>query len=236
MIYNKKLSNIELYYSPASLKDKNIIKIEGEELKHITKVMRHNPGDEIFVTNGQGIIYKTSIIKINSGYIELNISEIYNFENSKANLFFCIPRLKSTDRIEIALEKCTELGITNFIVFDSDRTIRKGNKPERWEKIITAAMKQSLRSYLPSLTMADSLAEIASKDGDMILFTQESERSFSYDAVNKRTNYYFIFGPEGDFTENEKQLFAMKDYYNLGNYRLRSETAIIKCASILSIA
>ncbi len=234
MVNAKKLSNIELYYTPAALREKEKIKIKGEELKHIIKVMRHNPGDELFVANGAGNIYKTSIMKINSDSIELNINETYVFENPKANLFFCIPRLKSIDRFEIALEKCTELGITNFIVFDSERTIRKGNKTERWEKIITAAMKQSLRCYLPSLTMADSLAEISAMDGEMILFTQESEQSFSYDAVNKQTNYYFIFGPEGDFTDNEKQLFDMKNHYNLGNYRLRSETAVIKCASILS--
>ncbi len=234
MINPDKLTNIELYYSPVSSKEGDKINIEGDESKHITKVMRHNPGDQLFVTNGEGIIYKTSIIKINPGSVELKTSETFEFGNPNANLFFCIPRLKSSDRFESALEKCTELGITNFVVFDSDRTIRKGNKPERWEKIVTAAMKQSLRSYLPSIKVAGSLAEISSMDGEMILFTQESEQSFSNNNIIKQRNYYFIFGPEGDFTDNEKQLFDKKNYYNLGNYRLRSETAIIKCASILS--
>ena len=75
------------------------------------------------------------------------------------NIFFCIPKLKYSDRFEFALEKCTELGITNFIIFDSERSIHKSDKKERWEKIVLSAMKQSLRSYLPNITVINSLIE-----------------------------------------------------------------------------
>lgn len=230
----RKLSKIELYYSPASLKAGKLIRIEGEELKHILRVMRHKKGDELYITDGEGSIYKTSIVKTSSSYIENVINQEYEFENSCKNIYFCIPRLKNNDRLETALEKCTEMGITNFVIFESDRSISRGNKTLRWQKIITSAMKQSLRSYLPTLRFAVSLSEIAALEGRKIVFIQESDQLFTSDVLNKEHKYYFIFGPEGDLTTDEINMFGTADFFNLGNYRLRSETAIIKCASMVS--
>ena len=231
---NQKLSKIELYYSPSPQKKKNQIMIEGEEVKHILRVMRHKTGDELCVTNGEGSIYKTSIVKISSSSIETDILQEYRYEDSGKNIYFCLPRLKHNDRFETALEKCTELGITNFVVFESDRSVSQGNKTERWQKIITSAMKQSLRSFLPSIDIVGSLREISGREGRKTLFTQDADQIFTGDIINKNTLYYFIFGPEGDFTEDEKNMFDKNDFYNLGDYRLRSETAIIKCASMIS--
>lgn len=228
------ISNIELYYASPDSTGKNIIRITGDELSHIIRVMRHKTGDKLFVTDGKGRIYETIIMRISSDVIEAKINEEYTFENANNNIYFCVPKLKSADRFETALEKCTELGITNFIVFNSDRSIRKGNKSERWEKIIRGAMKQSLRSYLPSVTIIDSPDEITAREGQIILLSQESDRVFTREVIKEKANYYLVFGPEGDFSEREKKMFDRQHIYNLGHYRLRSETAIIKCASILS--
>ena len=162
------------------------------------------------------------------------ILDEYQYENKNKNIIFCIPRLKSQDRFETALEKCTELGITSFIIFDSDRTMPRGNKITRWEKILVSAMKQSLRCFLPELKVVGSLDELAVSEGKKIFFVQEAEDHFNNDVVKGNEKTYFVFGPEGDFTDDEKKLFSMADFYNLGENRLRSETAVIKCASILS--
>lgn len=230
---NQKLSKIELYYSPSHQKKENQIMIEGEEVNHILRVMRHKTGDELYITNGEGSIYKTLVVKISSSYIETDILQEYKYEDPGKNIYFCLPRLKNNDRFETAIEKCTELGITNIVVFESDRSISRGNKTERWQKIITSAMKQSLRSYLPSIDIIGSLREISGREGRKIMFTQEADQIFTGDIIKKNTVYYFIFGPEGDFTEDEKNMFDINDFFNLGNYRLRSETAIIKCASMI---
>ena len=228
------ISNIELYYTSPDSTGNNSIRITGDELSHIIRVMRHKTGDKLFVTDGKGRIYETIIMRISSDVIEAKINEEYTFENANNNIYFCVPKLKSADRFETALEKCTELGITNFIVFNSDRSIRKGNKSERWEKIVRGAMKQSLRSYLPSVTIIDSPDEITAREGQIILLSQESDRIFTREVIKEKANYYLVFGPEGDFSEREKKMFDRQHIYNLGHYRLRSETAIIKCASILS--
>jgi 16S rRNA (uracil1498-N3)-methyltransferase len=228
-----KLRNIELYYSAAPSGHPDKIKVYGEESRHLLKVMRHNIGDEVYITNGTGTIFRTLIKKTEKDITEAQIIDEYKFENELENIYFCIPKLKSPDRFETALEKCTELGITNFIIFDSERTVPKRNKTDRWKKIIISAMKQSLRSYLPVLVIIDSIKDIKTMEGKKILFSQEADKSFNKVSITNGLKYLFIFGPEGDFTADEMSMFSGEEFYNLGSYRLRSETAIIKCASML---
>jgi 16S rRNA (uracil1498-N3)-methyltransferase len=227
-----KLKDIELYYSPIPLNGDNLILAEKDELNHILRVMRHKEGDEIYITDGRGHIYRTTIISLSVENLTASILEEYEYKDKKKNLIFCIPRLRSAERFETALEKCTELGITNFVVFESERTIPKGSKKNRWEKILASAMKQSLGSFLPKLEMS-KLNELASADGNKVIFVQEAGKEFNKDVVTRNEKTYFIFGPEGDFTDEEKKLFQNAEFFNLGENRLRSETAIIKCASIL---
>ncbi len=224
------LSNIELYYSPNDGKS-NSFSILGNEFKHSIKVMRHSAGDEIYVTDGKGKIFLTIIKEIKKGSLIASIKKILQYENDFSNIFFCVPKLKSNERLEFALEKCTELGITNYIVFDSERAVHKSDKKERWGKIVLAAMKQSLRSYLPNIDVINSVNGILKLDGRKILLEQNSEKKISELKINKNKKYYFIFGPEGGFIKEELSLFDEK--YKLAENRLRTETAIIKCASII---
>jgi 16S rRNA (uracil1498-N3)-methyltransferase len=232
------LSDIELYYSLTPVVE-NIITIGGEECHHIVNVMRHAVEDKIFVTNGNGLIYETSIQSLSKKNVTVAIEQTYKYENSFSNICFCIPRLKNADRFEYALEKCVELGITNFIVFDSKRTIAKGDKTDRWQKILTSAMKQSLRSWLPNVRYAKSIAEISKLDGKIILFDQNSEMTLNsfIPILNSQLatlNCFFIFGPEGGFAEDEFKTQSVEYRVKLTENRLRSETAIIMAGSVLA--
>ena len=113
------LSNIELYYSAEVDTRASQVLIKGEEYKHITKVMRHVPGELIYVTNGKGKIFVSEITDIKKEYIIALIKDVYSYQNKFQNIFLCLPKIKSADRFEFALEKCAELGITNFIIFES---------------------------------------------------------------------------------------------------------------------
>jgi 16S rRNA (uracil1498-N3)-methyltransferase len=228
------LSDIELYYSSILINDDKII-LEGEECYHIIKVMRHKINDEIYITDGKGSIHKANIQILEQKRITCRIIFTIRYENKFLNITFCVPRLKSTDRFEFALEKCVELGITNFIVFDSQRTVAKGEKIERWEKILLAAMKQSLRAWLPKVSYAKSLNEIMKLEGEKILFDQNAEQPFNsiLNSQFSTLNCYLIFGPEGGFTNGELKIENC-ELVRLTENRLRSETAIITAAVILS--
>ncbi len=227
------LSNIELYYTtPEEIKDDKLF-IKDEEIHHITKVMRHSAGDILFVTDGIGNIFEGKIVSFMKDSIEVGIINKRTYEKINENVFFCISKLKSSDRLEFAIEKSVELGIINFIIVDSERTISKSVKMQRLEKILLSAMKQSLRAYLPKIISTSSVEEISKLEGKKLVFEQSAAKYFVNSVVNKNENNYFIFGPEGGLSPKELEFFSSEDLYKLAENRLRTETAIIKCASTL---
>jgi 16S rRNA (uracil1498-N3)-methyltransferase len=232
------LSEVELYYSNQPAVG-NLISIEGEECHHISNVMRHNIDDILYVTDGKGTIHKSTISKIERKKVAATIAESTKYDNKFSNIWFCVPRLKSADRFEFALEKSVELGITNFIIFDSQRAVAKGEKIERWKKILLAAMKQSLRAWLPKIQYVKSINEIVKLDGKKILFDQKAKQTFQsfLPTLNSQLsiiNCFFIFGPEGGFTNEECGVLNEELTVRLTGNRLRSETAIVTAASVLA--
>ncbi|HEX2865972.1 MAG TPA: RsmE family RNA methyltransferase [Ignavibacteriales bacterium] len=228
------LSNVELYYTPASRIKEGGLLIEGEESEHITRVMRHSLGDELYVTDGEGRIFLSEITGIEKSLVRARIHSERNYENRLKNIFFCMARLKSQDRFEFALEKSVELGVTNFIIFDSQRSIPKGGKVERWQKVLTSSMKQSLRSFLPKVSHLGSISEVMKLPGEKIVFEQDSKLSFRKFTPQENKNYYFVFGPEGGLDKKELSMFSEENSYFLTENRLRSETAVIMAAAVLS--
>jgi 16S rRNA (uracil1498-N3)-methyltransferase len=227
------LSNIELYYTTSEFIESDRLILTGDEFHHSVNVMRNSVDDKIFVTDGKGTIYTSKIASVSLDHLSANIIERRVFENKAGNIWFCIPVLKYPDRIKFAFEKCVELGITNFILFSSKYTLTKKIKPEKFRKTVLAAMKQSLRAFLPQIKTA-SFSEIIQFDSVKILFEQNAQKEF-IGKVQQNKPAYCLFGPEGGFDENEIESVDRENHFNLSANRLRSETAIIKCASLLKI-
>lgn len=228
------LSDVELFYSQKYFREKIIL--ENDELHHAINVMRHKVDDIIYITDGKGNIAKSKIVSITKTELTAIEFEKYTYQNVLSNLTLCIPHIKKQDRLEFALEKSVELGYTKFIIYDSERAIAKGDKTNRWEKILLSAMKQSLRSWLPKVEYKKSLNEIISLKGRKILFDQKANEKFSDLSKNELSFCnYLIFGPEGGFSEKEKKLVNDIEKYQLTYNRLRSETAIVVAASLISI-
>jgi 16S rRNA (uracil1498-N3)-methyltransferase len=196
--------------------------------------MRHKFGDKVFATDGCGRIYEGIINKIDNNFLQTEIVKTYVYKNYLSGLTFCIPNLKNPDRLKFALEKCTELGITHFIIFNSDRTIKKNIYSDRLEKIVLSAMKQSVLSYLPKIEIFNSLNKISDIKLEKIIFDQSAAKKlvdFDFDTQKK---YLLIFGPEGGFTDSELEMIFPSERLNVANNRLRSETAIVKTAALIS--
>jgi 16S rRNA (uracil1498-N3)-methyltransferase len=123
-------------------------------------------------------------------------------------------------------------------VFESARTIAKGEKIERWQKILLAAMKQSLRAWIPQISFVNSFSELMKLNGSKIIFEQHSEIQFKdfLSTINfpLSTHNYFVFGPEGGLTDEECRTVNEECRVKLTDNRLRSETAIITAASLLN--
>ena len=239
--YNMIFSNTEFYYTPPELiSDSSLIIIENEA-KHIIKVMRHSINDEIFVTDGKGNVYKSIINNVTKKEVIAGIKEKFVQTNKLKNVTFCIPVLKNQDRFEFALEKCVELGITNFLIFSAKKSYKRGVKIERWNKILIAAMKQSLLSHKPNINYSDSLFNDISRETNIFIFEQNSEETISNyfnneKNINKLLNKksFFIFGPEGGLTKEELNIEGSIKL-QLTKNRLRAETAVIAVGSFINL-
>ena len=228
------LSNIELYFVSSLSKDDKSFQLVDEEYHHATKVMRNKAGDKIYATDGNGKIYEGFISGIEKKSISVDVIKFYSYKNRLKNFTFCIPNLRNPDRFKFALEKCTEVGITNFILFNSERSVSKRFNIERINKILLSAMKQSLQAYLPKVKVFDSILNFNTLSNEKILFEQDSDSKLIDHKFDMTKEYYLIFGPEGGFSHKEILDINPTLVLNLADNRLRSETAIIKVASIIS--
>jgi 16S rRNA (uracil1498-N3)-methyltransferase len=200
-----------------------------EVIKQIQKVLRLEEGERIVVrTIGatfEGIISKISPLTIEVSGIE-EIQSLY--PQKQISLFFCIPK---KDKFELIIEKCTELGITNFYPVISDRTIKTNINLERAQKIIEEACEQAQRTDTPTLHEIRDIKEVVEEFRPVV---------FDVDGGLLDTNSVkhiqnFLIGPEGGFSEKELELFRKEklDIYKLKTPVLKTETAAIAISGLL---
>ncbi len=231
------LSNIDLYYVGEPFSGKTIT-VTGEEFIHITRVMRYEKGDNIHITDGKGKIFSVKISSIGKSSLSAEILNTYEYENSLDNFTIAIPALKKIDRQEFALEKCIEMGFTKFVFFQSLRSIPKSFKPERLQSISIAAMKQSLRAFLPEIRTEKKIEALAEMGKKVIYFGQDEKRTINQFIKNVYVNeqYLLVFGPEGGLNDDEIKILEAADSVRITKNRLRTETAIVSAAVLISNA
>jgi len=230
-------SDTEFYYAAPSQINESSIILDNEEAKHLVQVMRHSVGDIVFVTDGIGNIFESKINLISKNSIILEILKTHIVNEKFSNITIFIPLLKSSDRMETALEKCVELGFTKFVFFSAEKSPKKGIKINRLEKIALAAMKQSLQSNKPTIVNR-GLGELTKQvNVQNILLDQLAEKNIK--ELKKEyilnTPINLFFGPEAGLTQKDISKIANPLKVYLTSHRLRAETAIITAASIIAV-
>lgn len=210
------------------------LSLSGSDTKHIIRVMRHKPGDVIHVTEGNGSIIEVKITDSHDEKIEVELIEEFSFVNHLSNFEIAIPRLKNSDKIEFVIEKLVETGFTKFLFFESDNSIGKGFKLERWEKIAVSASKQSFNPFKVELRSVKKFEEIFLPGCEVIGFDLEASRSFVGFEPESNKNYILVTGPEGGLSKKELAKFHDGNLFQLKRNRLRSETAILYSAFLLT--
>lgn len=220
----------------------NIHRLNEEETKHCYRVLRLKPGDEIRIVNGTGGFYSAEIVEINKKDCKIRIIDVQpEFEKRNFRLHIAIAPTKNIDRFEWFLEKSTEIGIDEITPVISKNSERRRIKPERLEKIIISAMKQSIKAYKPKLNEITSFSDFIENNKNLanlqkyIAHCNEGQKANLRDIYTKAGNALILIGPEGDFSREEVD-FAIKKKYReitLGHSRLRTETAgVVACHSI----
>ncbi|MGB5419102.1 16S rRNA (uracil(1498)-N(3))-methyltransferase [Algibacter sp.] len=232
---------MQLFYSPEITENTSQFTFNKEESKHIVKVLRKNIGDNLHITNGNGWLFTAEISIPNINKCTANIVSKSIKEKHNYNLHLAVAPTKMNDRYEWFLEKATEIGIDCITPIICDHSERKFIKPERFERIIQSAMKQSLSCYLPKLNNAISFQDFVNQDfnGDLfIAHCEETDRKSLKQQLKPKTDMTILIGPEGDFSVKEITKAVENNFIpvTLGETRLRTETAaIVACHSVAFI-
>ena len=223
--------------------EKSVVTFEKDIEHQICKVLRLIDGNSVIVFDNSGHEYLIELRNVNSKKIHGQILEKTKIDTELAigiSLFQSV--LKSGERFEYILQKCTELGVARFIPLVTSRTIPRITsnsilaKRLRWGKIIREAAEQSGRVLLPELSEIKCFNELSGIDENLSIILWEEEEIqdiknhlsvISNDTSSNISNINIIVGPEGGFEENEIQ-FAKNigaTPVSLGKRILRSDTA-----------
>ena len=229
----------------AVLDNENNIVISLDDIFHITKVMRMNINDEFEVNvDGDLKIAMITSLKPFSFKIVKEINENHEL-NGFVRLLYCLPKGEKTD---LVIQKAVELGCSEIVLINSERSIAKITKENkekkliRFNKIIKEASEQSKRSRLCKLTDVINFGDISNYKADYSLIAYENTSFTSQDLINllpslKGKTVNVIIGAEGGISKSELEIAKKANYQeiSLGKRILRSETACIFILSLLSL-
>jgi 16S rRNA (uracil1498-N3)-methyltransferase len=197
---------MQIFYAPGITG--KIWVLDEKESMHCVRVLRMKEGSPVKVIDGKGNLFSGVISKADPKACEIKINEVTeNFEKRNYHLHIAISPLKNTERFEWFVEKCVEIGVDEITPIICKNTEKQRIKPERINKIIISAMKQSLKAGLTILNHSVPFEEFIGRDNDavrMIAHCSASYEKAKVDKVYKKgENALFFIGPEGDFSEDE---------------------------------
>ena len=232
---------MQLFYNPALNVGDNLFSFDKVESKHIVKVLRKKEGDELFITNGRGDLFTAQILIADISECKATIISTQKRHPAMFRLHLAVAPTKSAERFEWFLEKVTEIGVHEITPIICQRSERKTLKMERMQKVILAAMKQSLRTYLPKINEPVSFTKFIDQGHKELLFIghcQDEEKFNLKRRITADKDVTILIGPEGDFTKKEIREAYEKGFLpiTLGEARLRTETAaIVACTAVALI-
>lgn len=226
--------------------------INGEDRRHIVKVMRMQLGDAIICVNPQGKAAVCKIAEITDDQVVADVVQ-WKDENTELPIFITIASgLPKGDKMEWVIQKGTELGAHKFLPFAAARSVvkwdeKKGTKKvERWQKIAKEAAEQSHRSLCPEVVNPVTFKALLEKshefDYKLAAFEEESRSgetsifSATLKNIKKGESLLLLFGPEGGFATEEIRLLKENNFQlcGLGPRILRTETAPLYTLAAIS--
>ncbi len=231
---------MQLFYHPYIPETSKEITFSKEESRHIVKVLRKQEGDLLIITNGTGIFFEAKLTFTNPKQCVATVLKSEKQPPLPYHLHLAVAPTKLNDRYEWFLEKATEIGISEITPIICEYSERKIIKPERYQKKIQSAVKQSLKSYLPILHPAITFEKFMASEKfrtthKLIAHCEKSPKKLLKNILKPTDSVTLLIGPEGDFSSSEIALAIKSGFVpvSFGHSRLRTETAaIVACHSV----
>ncbi len=220
------------------------LELIGSEAGHIARVLRMQVGDKLVLFDGSGFDYTVEIEAITEGAVAVNILEkVFSNAEPDVNITLCQAVIKH-DHFEYAIQKCTELGVREFVPFISERCVKKPKSEERFlertNRTALEAAKQCGRSLVPCVHGIMDMVELSEFiQGKYALLAYEDEKNTSMKQVLQKghcKDVLLLIGPEGGFSPKEVEMLmaAGAQSVSLGKLILRAETAgVVASAMVL---
>ena len=232
---------MQRYFVKEKIDNKFIL--EQSDIHHIKNVMRNKNNDKIEVIYDK----KTFICNIdNINDCSLSIIEELEENNELDIELVVVCSLVKEQKMDLILQKLTELGVSKIIPLKTERSIvkidekRESKKLVRWQAICKEASEQAKRNNVPIVTDIYNLNDLIKEDSDIKLLCSVNEKN---NFINNYLQNYencakmiVVIGPEGGFSDKEEEFLVSNGYdrVSLGNRVLRVETATIYVASIIN--
>lgn len=234
------------FYVPQPKIEKGMLRIEGNEVRHIRKVLRLKAGDRVVLFDGEAREYEGTIVEQGSSCVVIAIENILSSKSESPLEIALAQSLLKGERMDYLIQKATELGVTYIIPFQSSRTIpllaesRRLERHHRWKRIAIEASKQCGRGVVPKIDPLQDFLEVVrtSPRDSLRLILSEKEGARLKEILNKpeeKKKILFVIGPEGGLTPEEVESARREGFIpvNLGRRILRSETSSLCLLSIL---
>ena len=207
------MSNIRLFFSNTLSTDMTN-RLDKSQSHYLTKVMRIKESEvfSIFNQNGE---WEAKVLKISKGIVEFKTVKQLRKKESSKELWLAFSPIKSNYQ-NFMIQKATELGVTKFLPIIFDRTVVRKINNERLEKIVIEASEQSNRLNVPEIEKAQNLKNFLNSNSMDLIFTDLNSDNKKIDK-SKLTDkpICIIIGPEGDFSEAERERFSLLKVFSL---------------------
>ncbi len=214
--------------------------LTGNHAEHLARVLRARVGQEFDIATGLAV-RKSRITSIAESRVEFELGEeVAAAAAAKITLALAVFKF---DRMEWAIEKCTELGVAHIVPVIAQRTdvhlaAAATKRTERWRRIARQAAEQSRRALPPEIAAPIELPETLALPGDVRIVLAESEEQAVLrdvlESLPQEAGIVLAVGPEGGWTTDELQGFHQAGWTSasLGRTVLRAETAAIAATAI----
>ena len=231
------------FFTPKELINGDVAKIIGDDVKHIYKVLRISEGEKVTLNNCEGIEYLGKVISVSKQEVLIEILEKLEDNNESDIKIYLFQGLPKSQKMDLIVQKGTELGITEFIPTITHRVDVKlkgeFKKLDRLNRIALEAAKQSKRSIIPKVSEPIEFKEVLEKIDslDLLIVPYENANNFGIktlinelrkdNATNTINSVGIFVGPEGGIEEEEIERLKDKGAHivTLGKRILRTETA-----------
>ncbi len=227
---------MNLFYQPRL--SEGHLQLDEDESQHAIKVLRHQPGDQIPVTDGKGTLYFCGIESISKKACSFQILRTERKLKAAHHIHVALAPTKSSDRTEWFVEKAVEIGIQEITFLKAQHGERPRLNLNRITKVAVGAIKQSGQVWLPkinALTDFHTILKSSSKHKFIAYVDSKNQSKHLLTQAEKNSQYLVLIGPEGDFspTEIKEATEARFTSISLGTSTLRTETAgLVACLTL----